>query len=246
MATSRKARRAARRSPPTGPRRGLLRRLLRLAVRTLLAALVILALGPAVTLAIYRFVPVPATPLMVIRATEGEGWSRDWVPLEDVSPHLARAVVAAEDNLFCEHAGIDWQAVRQAWQEYQAGEGLRGASTITMQTARNILLWPGGGYVRKAYEAYIAVQMDLFWPKRRIVEVYLNIAEWAPGVYGAEAAAQHHFNRPAAELSRDQAARLAMVLPNPRQWSPTAGSASRARTIAARIDQLGPLLDCLE
>ena len=113
-----------------------------------------------------------------------------------------------------------------------------------MQTARNIVLWPGGGYVRKAYEAYVALQMDLFWPKRRIMEVYLNIAEWAPGVYGAEAAAQVHFGRPAAELSPAQAAALASVLPSPRRWSPNTGS-DRTRIINRRVDQLGPLLDCL-
>ena len=244
MASRRKPPRKPRRAPSARPGRRWLRRLLRPLLKALLVVLVVLAVGPAVVLVAYRFVPVPATPLMVIRAIEGEGWSRDWVPLEEISPHLARAAIAAEDNLFCQHGGIDWQAVQQAWSEYQSGDRLRGASTITMQTARNILLWPGGGFVRKGYEAYIALQMDLFWPKRRIMEVYLNIAEWAPGVYGAEAAAQTHFGRPAAELSRAQAAALAAVLPSPRRWSPNTGS-QRARTINGRVDQLGPLLDCL-
>ncbi len=247
MAARRKPGRPARRPASTRPRgklRGRLRGLLRRAVKAALIFGVVLAVGPAVVLLTYRFVPVPATPLMVIRVFEGEGWSRDWTPLAEISPHLPRAAVAAEDNLFCRHAGIDWQAVGQAWAEYRSGDGLRGASTITMQTARNILLWPGGGFVRKAYEAYIAVQMGLFWPKRRVMEVYLNIAEWAPGVYGAEAAAQMHFGRPAAELSPAQAAALAAVLPSPRRWSPNTGS-ERARTINRRVDQLGPLLDCL-
>ena len=210
----------------------------------LLIVVVVLAVAPVVVLLAYRVVPVPATPLMVIRTVEGEGWSRDWVPLAEISPHLPRAIIAAEDNLFCEHAGIDWQAVQQAWAEYRSGDGLRGASTVTMQTARNILLWPGGGFVRKAYESYIALLMDVIWPKRRIMEVYLNIAEWGPGVYGAEAAARTHFGRPAADLSRAQAAALAAVLPSPRRWSPNTGS-DRARTIDRRVDQLGPLLDCL-
>ena len=235
---------ATRRKKETRPRTRRRRSLLRRVFRMLLIVVVVLAVAPVVVLLAYRVVPVPATPLMVIRTVEGEGWSRDWVPLAEISPHLPRAIIAAEDNLFCEHAGIDWQAVQQAWAEYRSGDGLRGASTVTMQTARNILLWPGGGYVRKAYESYIALLMDVIWPKRRIMEVYLNIAEWGPGVYGAEAAARTHFGRPAAELSRAQAAALVAVLPNPRHWSPNPGS-DRARIIDRRVDQLGPLLDCL-
>ena len=245
MATTRRPLHAPHRRNETRPRaRRPRRRILQWVFRMLLAVVVVLAVAPAVILLAYRVVPVPATPLMVIRTFEGEGWSRDWVPLTEISPHLPRAVIAGEDNLFCEHAGIDWQAVQQAWAEYRSGDGLRGASTVTMQTARNIVLWPGGGFVRKAYEAYVALLMDLMWPKRRIMEVYLNIAEWGPGVYGAEAAARTHFGRPAAELSRAQAAALVAVLPNPRHWSPNPGS-DRARIIDRRVDQLGPLLDCL-
>ncbi len=215
--------------------------------RWLVRAAAVPLLGPALVIALYGVVPPPITPLMVIRYVEGAGIDKDWVPLERVAAHVPRAVIAAEDNLFCEHAGFDWGAMRDAIDDYVAGRRVRGASTISMQTAKNLFLWPGRSFVRKGIEAYLTVLIELLWSKRRIIEVYLNIAEWGDGVYGIEAAARTHFRKSAASLSAREAALLAAVLPNPREWSPVRPSdfvAERARTIAVRIDQLGPMLAC--
>ena len=216
--------------------------------RILLGGLLALLIGPTVLLAIYRFLPVPITPLMVIRLAEGEGLRRQWVALDAVAPVLPQAVVAAEDNRFCEHSGFDWQELGGQIDALLAGERARGASTITMQTAKNLFLWPGRDLLRKALEAWLTPQIELLWPKRRIVEVYLNVAELGPGIYGAEAAAQAHFNKPASALSRQEAALLAAMLPSPRAWDPgrpTPYLQGRARTIRTRIEQLGPMLECV-
>ncbi len=216
--------------------------------RFAIGILAALLLGPPALILVYRVIPPPLTPLMVIRLFEGEGLRKDWTGLAHIAPSLAQAVIAAEDNRFCEHSGFDWQAIQDAYQEYRDGERLRGASTISMQTAKNLLLWPGRSFARKGLEAWLTLQLELLWPKRRIMEVYLNIAEWGPGIYGAEAAAQTFFGKPAADLTRRESALLAAVLPNPRRWSPaqpTPYIQRRAGTIAARIGQLGPLLDCV-
>jgi monofunctional glycosyltransferase len=216
--------------------------------RILLIGLLIVLLAPPVLLLIYRFLPVPITPLMVIRLIEGEGLDRTWVPLAAIAPALPRAVVAAEDNRFCEHFGFDWQALEGQIDALLAGERVRGASTITMQTAKNLFLWPGRDLVRKALEAWLTPQVELLLPKRRIVEVYLNVAEFGPGIYGAEAAARAYFGKPARDLSAREAALLAAILPSPRDWSParpTPYIQGRARTIRTRIEQLGPMLDCI-
>jgi len=208
----------------------------------------VLLLAPAALLLVYRFVPVPLTPLMVIRLVEGQRLDKDWVPLEEIAPALPRAVIAAEDNLFCEHFGFDWQALWGEIDAYLAGERPRGASTITMQTAKNLFLWPDRSLARKALEAWLTPQIELLWPKRRIIEVYVNVVEFGPGVYGAEAAAQAHFGKPAGALQLREAALLAAVLPNPRAWSPARPSnylLERVRTIETRIAQLGPMLDCV-
>jgi monofunctional biosynthetic peptidoglycan transglycosylase len=230
--------RARRRSSRTG---GRFRRIL-------LGGLLVLLLGPPALLLVYRFLPVPITPLMVIRLIEGEGLRRQWVPLEEIAPVLPQAVVAAEDNRFCEHVGFDWQELQGQIDALRAGEPARGASTITMQTAKNLFLWPGRNLLRKGLEAWLTPQIELLWPKRRIVEVYLNVAELGPGIYGAEAAAQAHFGKPASALSRQEAALLAAILPNPRMWSPSRPTPyleQRARTIRSRIEQLGPMLACV-
>ena len=222
-------------------------RFFRLIRRVVVIALLVVLAVPWVVGLAGRVLPVPYTPLMAIRLTEGHGLERDWEPLERISPHLAEAVIAAEDNHFCSHHGVDWAAVGEAVEEFRSGERLRGASTITMQTAKNVMLWPGRNPVRKLLEAYAAVVLDLVWPKHRILEVYLNIAEWAPGVYGAQAAAAHHFGKPAEALSRREAALLAAVLPNPLGWpaNPPSGYISdRARSIEQGIGRLGPMLDC--
>lgn len=224
-----------------------MRILLRL-VKTVLLVLLVFWLGG---MALFRFADPPATPLMLIRSIEGGGWiAYRPVALEAVAPALARAVIASEDARFCLHRGIDMGAVQEALDDYGETGRLRGASTITMQVARNLFLWPGGGFLRKAVEAPLALALDFAWPKRRIIEVYLNIAETGPGLFGAEAAAQAHFNKPAARLSEAEAARIAAVLPNPIRWSaarPTAYIERRAGTIRARMGQLGrEQLACLK
>ncbi|MCA8931280.1 MAG: monofunctional biosynthetic peptidoglycan transglycosylase, partial [Rhodospirillaceae bacterium] len=177
---------------------------------------------PVLAIAAYRYLPVPATPLMVIRAVEDGAWpARDWVAIEDVPREVLGAIVAAEDNNFCSHHGVDWGAVRDAYEEWEAGGRLRGASTVSMQVARNLFLWDGGGAVRKVLEVYVTAMVEALLPKRRILEIYLNVAEWGPGVFGIEAAAQHHFGVPAAQLTPQQAAALVAILPAPRAWSPT-------------------------
>jgi monofunctional glycosyltransferase len=215
--------------------------------RLLLVALLAFLLAPPALIATFRLVPPPGTPLMLIRLAEGHGLERHWVPLERISPHLVHAVIAAEDNLFCTHKGFDWRALELEWRAYRAGERPRGASTITMQTAKNLFLWPGRSFARKALEAWLTPQIELLWDKPRILEVYLNIAETGPGLYGAEAAARAYFAKGAADLSRREATLIAAILPSPLGWSASRPSQlvdRRARTIATRIDQLGPLLAC--
>lgn len=211
--------------------------------------LLVLLLGPPLLILLFRFVPVPATPLMLIRAVQGYGWSRDWVPYESIDLALARSVIAAEDNLFCtQRLGFDFGQLQGQVEAALDGERPRGASTITMQVAKNLFLWPGRDPVRKVLEAWLTPQIALLWPKRRVLEVYLNIVEFGPGIYGAEAASQSTFRRPAARLTDAQAARLAVVLPNPLEWSasePGPYVQRRAETIRRRVGQLGGLLDCV-
>lgn len=159
----------------------------------------------------YGFVPVPTTAHIWGESRRLGGVERDWVPIEDISIHLQRSVVAAEDANFCLHWGFDMTAIRDAI----ADGGTRGASTISQQTVKNAFLWHGRSWVRKALEASITPVMELLWPKARVLEVYLNVAEFGEGVFGAEAAARHHFGVAAADLSLRQAALLAAVLPNP-------------------------------
>jgi monofunctional biosynthetic peptidoglycan transglycosylase len=187
--------------------------------RRLAQALFVAAVLPAVVIAIYRVVPPPITPLMVIRSFDGLPIRRQWVDYRDISPNLIAAVMASEDEGFCYHDGFDLGAMRAAWLAYRANGRLRGASTISQQTAKNLFLWPDHSFVRKAVEAYLTVLIELLWPKRRILEVYLNIIEWGSGIYGADSAAQTYFGHPAGSLTRHEAALLAAVLPNPRVWS---------------------------
>ncbi len=220
-------------------------RLLRLAVRAC-AALVLLWLA---LILIYRWYDPPVTPLMLLRYPEVGRIARQAVPFRAMSREIAHAVIASEDNRFCIHHGIDWAAVSDAVEEYESEGRLRGASTITMQVARNLFLWPGGGFLRKGIEAGLALTIDALWPKRRILEVYLNIAEWGDGLYGAEAASGASFHIHASQLSHHQAALLAAVLPNPRRWSPATPTryiAERAASIGARIDKLNGLYYCVD
>jgi len=178
---------------------------------------------------------------MLIRAAAGAPVRQRWVPLPQISPWLVRAVVASEDARFCIHHGFDFEEIRAALDRFRAGGRLRGASTISQQTAKNILLWPGGGFLRKGIEAYITELLELGWPKSRILEVYLNVIEWGDGIYGAEQGAQTHFHKPASALTRREAAALAAILPNPRTLSaerPSRYIDERVATIEARMGQV--------
>jgi monofunctional glycosyltransferase len=184
----------------------------------LIALLVVLFIGPVIAVAIYRFVPPPVTWLYVQRAFEGRGFSRTWVPMNEISPHLVRAVIAAEDARFCEHMGFDIAAIQKAAAANARGKRLRGGSTISQQTAKNVFLWPHRDWVRKGLETWFTALIEVGWGKRRIMEVYLNSIEWGPGVYGAEAAAQKNFRVPAKRLTQAQAVRLAAIIPKPLSW----------------------------
>jgi monofunctional glycosyltransferase len=198
-------------------------------------------LAPVALVALYRVVPPPVSALMLIRSAQGEDIRQDWVPLAAISPTLGRAVLASEDQKFCRHFGFDWVSLREAWDDWRDGRAARGASTITMQTAKNLFLWPGRSLIRKGAEAYIAFWIELLWPKARILEVYLNIAEWGPGLYGAEAASRQFFSKAATVLTAEEAARLAAVLPNPRRFSagsPSAYVMERAAIIRLKMSAI--------
>lgn len=167
-----------------------------------------------VLIAVFRFVNPPFSTLMAMQWLGGTQIKQQWEPIEDISPNLVRAVIASEDGRFCRHWGIDFVEV---WHAIERSDGgiPRGASTISMQVAKNLFLWPSKSYIRKAIEVPVTYSIELLWTKRRIMEVYLNIAEWGPGVFGAQAASEAHFGRSASRLSSAQAARLAVALPNP-------------------------------
>lgn len=219
--------------------------------RRIAKVIAVICLAPLVLTIIYAVVPPPFSNIMLTRAISGYGLTKDWVPLSEISPYLPMAVVTSEDARFCSHHGVDWVEVQEVVEDvFDDDEGAtRGASTISMQAAKNLFLWDGRNILRKGLELPLALWMDFIWSKRRMIEVYLNIVEWAPGVYGAEAAAQLHFGKSAAKLSRREAALLAAVLPNPIKRK--AGKPSkRVRIIADRIQirmrAIGPYLTCLK
>jgi monofunctional biosynthetic peptidoglycan transglycosylase len=180
---------------------------------------------------LYKFIPVPYTPLMAIRALEMKAagkpmvCSHDWVDIEYISPNLQKAVIASEDGKFLEHYGFDFASMKQAFDKNQNGKKIRGGSTISQQTAKNVFLWPGRSYIRKGFEAYYTGLIELFWSKQRIMEVYLNSIEMGDGVYGAEAASRHWYHKEARSLNRMEAAGIAVILPNPRKYKPVNSTA---------------------
>jgi monofunctional glycosyltransferase len=197
----------------------------------------------------FRFIAPPFTPIMVIRIFEGwfEGRNitihKDWVSYDEISPNFFRAVVSAEDARFMKHGGIDWKAVETAkrYNENHKGRKKRGASTITMQTAKNAFLWHGRNYVRKGLEVYFTQLIEWIWGKKRILEVYANIIEFGEGIYGVEEASLRFFGKHASQISRREAALLAAVLPNPRRWSPAAPTGyieSRVSFIQGRMNSV--------
>ena len=184
---------------------------------------------------LFKFVPVPVTATMVM---DGNGITKDWEPLSDIDRDLVRAVIAAEDGKFCTHDGFDREAIEKAIESNRKGGRIRGGSTISQQTAKNVFLWQGGGYARKGFEAYFTLLIENIWGKRRIMEVYLNVAETGIGTYGAEAGAQRYWGKSASDLSQLEAARMAAALPLPKKRSvknPSGWLARHGNTISARI-----------
>ncbi len=199
---------------------------------------------------LYRFVNPPITLLMIDRGFErksaGKDWKIDktWVPFDQISINLKKAAVASEDQLFLEHHGFDLTAIERAIEKNQHSNKLIGGSTISQQTAKNVFLWPGRSYIRKAFEAYFTMLIEVLWSKQRIMEVYLNVIEMGDGIYGIEAASQEYFKKPAFELTKKQASLIVGVWPNPLKWSPikpTRYIRHRSFLIMKNMRRLSPL-----
>jgi len=209
-------------------------------------AFVVVAALPLLLLPLYALIDPPVTTVMLWKRLGGAPIQKSWVDLRQISPHLVRAVLSSEDARFCDHRGIDWVEVQKALDDDDGR--LRGASTITMQTVKNLFLWTGRSWIRKALEAPLALYAELFLSKQRVMEIYLNIAEWGAGLYGAEAAAAHFFGVPSANLTAAQSARLAAILPAPEARDAAApGPQTRriAERIAARAAKSGPYVACV-
>ncbi len=221
--------------------------LIRRVFRLIVAAAASVVLLWAVLILAWRFLP-PVSVLMLARHATFEPVDRRWVPLSAVSPRLIAAVVASEDAKFCRHGGVDWDALFDVLDEAGEDGPSRGASTLTMQTVKNLFLWPSRSVVRKGFEIPLALALDLLWTKERILEVYLNVAEWGPGIFGIEAAARVRFNKSAASLSAREAALLAAALPDPKRRDPAhpgPGLARLAGSVMSRAAGMEPWLDCL-
>ncbi len=207
--------------------------------------LLIIILLPIILVAIYRFVPVPITPLMLTRnIKENTPINYTWTPIDKISPHLVQAVVASEDNLFMEHKGFDFKQIEIARREAEEGKRLRGASTITQQTAKNLFLWQERSWLRKGFEAYFTVLMENMWDKKKIMEAYLNCIEMGDGIYGASAVAKINFNTTPDKLTKEQCALIAATLPNPRKYSsakPSKYMLQRRKAILKNMKNIGPV-----
>ena len=196
----------------------------------------------------YKFVPVYYTPLMFIRMYEqfqdGKPFKLEhkWVPMKKIAQPLAQAVVASEDNLFLDHHGFDMTQIQKARADAEKGKRVRGASTISQQTAKNVFLWPGKTYLRKGIEAYFTVLIEWIWGKERIMEVYLNSIEMGEGIYGAEAVAEAHFGKHAYQLTKSEAALIAATLPNPRKFNSAKPSPYMLKRQAKIISLMGKLI----
>jgi monofunctional biosynthetic peptidoglycan transglycosylase len=214
----------------------------RRALRWTIRAILFFLIGSVVWVGLYRFIPPPITVTMLANAVDGRGIAKDWMGLDEMSPNMARAAIAAEDGNFCTHHGFDFKAIQKAMaSNFQGDRRIRGGSTISQQTAKNAFLWQNGGYFRKALEAWFTVLIELLWPKHRIMEVYLNLAETGIGTYGANAGAMRYFHHDASRLSRAEAARIAAVLPLPKKRAAIAPSGFTRRygdRIARRIGQV--------
>lgn len=236
----------ARSGIPTARRRLRPGRLLWFAVKAVLCLLAVIFL----LMLLYRIPFIhPVSTLMLRDLVLLRGYERQWVDLDDVSPVLVQSVMMSEDGQFCSHDGVDWSALNTIIDDAMDGEATRGASTIPMQTVKNLFLWASRSYIRKAIEIPLAIAADTVWSKRRLMEIYLNIAQWGPDIYGIEAAAQSYFGRSASDLTRRQAAYLAVTLPNPLERNPASPSASMRRLagiIERRARQSGAYIKCLD
>lgn len=201
--------------------------------RIVLVALVLFG-AVFVSIVLFRFVNPPITTVMIAEKLRGETLRRRWVPLENISPNLRLAVIASEDGNFCRHRGVDWAAVREVINKAKSLGAVRGASTIPMQVAKNLYLWEFRSYLRKALEVPLAYTIVTIWSKPRVLEVYLNIAQWGPGLFGAEAASRYYFGKPASALTKREAVLLAAALPNPLARNPRRPS----RTLRAIADSI--------
>lgn len=219
-----------------GKRSGDMRRIFSFTARFLAKAILWFVAISLFLVLLFKWVPVPVTATMLM---DEHGYTKDWQSLDNIDPNLVAAVIAAEDSKFCEHSGFDTEAIEQAIKENAQGKRLRGASTISQQTAKNVFLWQGGGFLRKALEAWFTFLIEAIWGKKRIMEVYLNVAETGIGTYGAEAGAQRYFGKSAARLSRDEASRMAVALPSPKTRSvinPRGWLARHGNSIERRIN----------
>jgi len=199
---------------------------------------------------VYRFVNPPVTLLMIQRNMERSSadkphkMEKKWVDFEDISDNMKRAAVSAEDQLFLKHLGFDVKAIEKAFEGNKKGKKIKGGSTISQQTAKNVFLWPGRSWIRKGFEAYFTLLIEIFWSKERILEVYLNVIEMGDGIYGAEAAAQAYYGKSCSKLSRSEAALIAACFPNPRRWTPKKATTyirHRQYLIMRNMRRLGPL-----
>ncbi len=219
-------------------------------IRFAFAFLVLIFLIPALLLALYRFDFVhPISTLMVKEALVGHGAKREWIAIDDMAPVLYQSVLSSEDGQFCSHSGVDWGALNQVIEDAIDGEKTRGASTITMQLMKNLFLWPNRSFIRKALEIPYAMMAEVILPKKRIMEIYLNIAEWDKGIFGVELAAQKYFNRSAAKLGPQYSSLLAVTLPNPKQRNaakPTNSMRRVAKIVQRRAKASGAYIQCLK
>lgn len=231
---------------PTKAKSPLLKKISSILTKVLLWFLMVTVLW----VLLYRFVNPPITLLMIQRNMERSSadkpskMEKKWVKFDDISDNMKRAAVSAEDQLFLKHIGFDVKAIEKAFETNKKGKKVKGGSTISQQTAKNVFLWPGRSWIRKGFEAYFTLLIEICWSKERILEVYLNVIEMGDGIYGAEAAAQSYFGKSCSKLTRSQAALIASCFPNPRRWTPrrpTPYIKHRQYLIMRNMQRLGPL-----
>ena len=251
MKTTRSKGPASNNRSAVGKKKGIFRNgWLKLVLRIVKLVFLVFVLGSLFFVILYRFVNPPITWLMLQRGFErkadGKEWKIDkqWKDFDDIALSMKRAAVAAEDQTFLENHGFDFNAIEKAYEKNSKSKKLIGGSTISQQTAKNVFLWPGRSIVRKGFEAWFTVLMEIFWSKKRIMEVYLNVIEMGDGIYGVEAASQAYFHKPASQLTNREAASIAVIFPNPLKWSATNPSdylRHRQYLIMKNMRRLGPL-----